>query len=132
MVYTEVLWVNFKHNTISRLGFFLIYLFTAALDFCCCMGLSVVVGSKGYSALACSGFWLCGFVLWSVSSGHTCFSSCSFWALEHRLSHCGSWVQLHVIWDLAESGIEPVSLALAGGFFTTEPPGKSLQISLAG
>ena len=26
--------------------------------------------------------------------------------------------------DLPDSGIEPTSLALAGGFFTTEPPGK--------
>ena len=26
--------------------------------------------------------------------------------------------------DLPNPGIEPVSLALAGGFFTTEPPGK--------
>ena len=26
--------------------------------------------------------------------------------------------------DLPDPGIEPVSPALAGGFFTTEPPGK--------
>ena len=29
------------------------------------------------------------------------------------------------MWDLPRSGIEPMSPALAGGFFTTEPPGKS-------
>ena len=28
------------------------------------------------------------------------------------------------MWDLPRSGIEPVFPALAGGFFTTEPPGK--------
>ena len=28
--------------------------------------------------------------------------------------------------DLPFAGIEPASLALAGGFFTTEPPGKPL------
>ena len=28
------------------------------------------------------------------------------------------------MWDLSRPGIEPVSPALAGGFFTTEPPGK--------
>ena len=28
------------------------------------------------------------------------------------------------MWDLPRSGIEPVSPALEGGFFTTEPPGK--------
>ena len=31
---------------------------------------------------------------------------------------------LHGMWDLPGSGIEPMSPALAGGFFTTEPPGK--------
>ena len=33
------------------------------------------------------------------------------------------------MWDLPGPGLEPVSLALAGGFLTTAPPGKS-QISL--
>ena len=28
------------------------------------------------------------------------------------------------MWDLPGSGIEPVSRALAGGFFTTQPPGQ--------
>ena len=32
--------------------------------------------------------------------------------------------------DLPESKIEPTCLALAGGFFTTEPPGKPLQYML--
>ena len=31
---------------------------------------------------------------------------------------------LRVTWDLPRSGTEPVSPVLAGGFFTTEPPGK--------
>ena len=44
-----------------------------------------------------------------------------------RLSSCGTWAQLlHGMWDLPGPGLEPVSLALAGGFLTTEPPGKSL------
>ena len=29
------------------------------------------------------------------------------------------------MWDLLGPGIEPVSPALADGFFTTEPPGKA-------
>ena len=29
--------------------------------------------------------------------------------------------------DLPHSGIETASPALAGGFFTTEPPGKSIE-----
>ena len=52
-------------------------------------------------------------------------NSCCFWALEHRLNSCDSWAQLfHSMWDLPRPGIKPMSPALAGGFFTTEPPGK--------
>ena len=31
------------------------------------------------------------------------------------------------MWELPESGIEPISPALAGGFFTTDPPWKPLN-----
>ena len=31
------------------------------------------------------------------------------------------------MWDLPGPGLKPVSPALAGGFLTTAPPGKSLQ-----
>ena len=34
------------------------------------------------------------------------------------------------MWDLPGSGIEPVFPALAGGFFTTEPPGKPDHVVL--
>ena len=33
--------------------------------------------------------------------------------------------------DLSHPGIEPVSPALAGGFFTTEPPGKACSICIS-
>ena len=43
---------------------------------------------------------------------------------EHRLNS-GTWAtMLHGTWDLPRPGIEPMSPALAGGFFTTELPGK--------
>ena len=32
---------------------------------------------------------------------------------------------VHGTWDLPGPGLEPVSPALAGGFLTTAPPGKS-------
>ena len=32
------------------------------------------------------------------------------------------------MWDLPGPGLEPVSPELAGGFLTTEPPGKSLEV----
>ena len=43
---------------------------------------------------------------------------------EHR--SCGAWAYLpHGMWDLPGPGIQPVSLALAGGFSATGPPGKT-------
>ena len=54
------------------------------------------------------------------------FSSCGSWALEYRLGSCGTPGQLpHNMWRLPGAGIKPVSPALAGGFITTGPPGKS-------
>ena len=50
-------------------------------------------------------------------------SICGSQALEHRLNNCGPRAQLlFSMWDLPGSGIEPVSPALAGRLFTTEPP----------
>ena len=55
-------------------------------------------------------------------------SGCSSWALKHRLNSYGAWAQLICnMWDLPRPGIDPMSSALAGGFFTTEPPGKPLK-----
>ena len=36
------------------------------------------------------------------------------------------------MWDLPGPGLEPVSPALAGGFLTTAPPGKSERFGLGG
>ena len=52
-------------------------------------------------------------------------SSCGSQAPEHRLNSRGAWAYLlHCMWDLSESGVEPVSPALAGGFFTEPAAGK--------
>ena len=70
-------------------------------------GLLIVVGSH------------CG--AWTL--GLMGFSSCGSWALEHRFnSHGAPPYLLRSMWDSPGSGIEPVSPALAGGFFTTETP----------
>ena len=95
--------------------------------------LSLVVVSRGYSLLWCTGFslrWL--FLLRSTGSRHAGFtscgsralerrlSSCGSRALEHRLSSCGTWASVVVahrlcsMWDLPRPGLEPVSPALAG------------------
>ena len=80
-------------------------------------GLSLVAVSGGYSSLRCAGFslrWL--LLLWSMGSRHAGFSSCDARAQL-----------LRGMWGLPGPGLEPVSPALAGGFLTTVPPGKSLQ-----
>ena len=68
---------------------------------------------------------------------HRLFSSCgkqgllsSFgvWASRCRALECSDSVIMGTgsvaLWDLPRSGIKPVSPALVGRFFTTEPPGK--------
>ena len=79
------------------------------LGLCCCTGGSAL-------ASHCGGFSFCK--AWAL--GHTGFSSCGTWA--QQLWHTD--LVAHGTWDILGSGIESVSLALAGGFFTTEPPGK--------
>ena len=77
--------------------------------------LSLVAVSGGYSLLQCAGFSLRWLLLsWSMGSRCSTFSS------------CGTRAQLlRGMWDLPGPGLEPVSPALAGGFLTTAPPGKS-------
>ena len=107
--------------------FLFIFLFFAAFGSSLLhAGFSLVATSRGYSSLQCAGFSL-RWLLLLRSTGSRCadFSSCGSWALEHRLSSCGTRAQLfHGMWDLPRPGLEPVSSALAGRFLTTVPPGK--------
>ena len=81
--------------------------------------------SCGAWASHCHSFSCCR-ILRSVG-----LQQCGSLALGHRISSCGSWGQLLLgMWDILGSGIEPVSPALAGRFFTTEPPGKPQSIVL--
>ena len=59
-------------------------------------------------------------------ASHSCgFSCCRAQALGHAGLVIGKWAQSpHDMWDLPGPGIKPMSLALAGGFLTTGPPGK--------
>ena len=103
-----------------------LFIFWLSWVFVAARRLSLVVVSRGYSSLRCTGFslrWL--LLLWSTGSKRAGFSSCGSWALERRLSSCGARAQLlRGMWDLAGPGLDPVSPALAGGFLTTVPPGK--------
>ena len=84
-------------------------LFMAVLGLPCC---EQAFSSCGEQASRCSGLSCCGVRALGV------------WAsvvAERWLGSCGTQAYM---WDLPGSGIEPVSPASAGAFFTTEPPGK--------
>ena len=68
-------------------------------------GKQQLLSNCGARASHCDGLPCC----WARALGHVGFSSCG----------SGTWL-FHGMW----SGIKPMSPALAGGFFTTEPPGK--------
>ena len=108
---------------------FLLMLISGCARFSLLRGLSSGCGKWG---LACS----CG--VWAY---HGCeLSCCRARALGlmgfSRCSSPGSWAQAPELWHLGlaapwyvesshiQSGIKPTSPTLAGGFFTTEPPGK--------
>ena len=109
------------------------YLVLAVLGLRCCMDFSRVVASGDYFLVAvCRLLMAVGSrcraqVLGTQTSATVAhgLSSCSSWALEHRLSSCRAQaLLLQGMGNLPGLGIEPVSPALAGRFFTTEPPGK--------
>ena len=89
----------------------------------------------GARASHCGGFACCGAraVGARTSVVVACgLCNCGSWALERRLSSCGAPALLLCgMWDLPGPGIEPVSPALAGGFLTTLPPGKSPEHCIA-
>ena len=98
------------------------------------LGFSLVGVSKGYSVAAVRGLLsaevslVAEHGLWgaraSVVAAHSSVV-CTSWALQHRLSSCGPQAKLPCgMWDLPGAGIEPMTPTLAGGLFTTEPPGK--------
>ena len=114
--------------------FFLIYfILLAGLGRRCCARAFSSCGERGLLCCGAQASHCNGFTCWGaralgawasvvVTRG---LSSCGSQALEHRLSSCGAWAQLlRGMWDLPGPGLEPVSPALAGGFLTTEPPGK--------
>ena len=106
---------------------FIYLLFLPALGLRCCTRAFSSCGEQGLLFVAVLGL-LIAVLLLSQRTGSrgTGFSSCGLWVPEHRLSSCGAWAQLLCgMWDLPGAGIKPVSPALAGGFITTAPPGKS-------
>ena len=97
------------------------------LGLCCSEGFSPAVESGGYSLSCCawSSRWGRLLSLQSTDSRAHRLGSCGFWALELGHNSCGTEASLlHSSWDLPRPRIKPVSPAVGGGFFTTEPLGK--------
>ena len=60
-----------------------------------------------------------------MSRGAFCCEAQILLLVVPRLGSCGAQAYLlHGMWAFPGLGIEPMSPALAGRFFTTEPPGK--------
>ena len=77
--------------------------------------LSRCSASASYSDCSCC---------WARVLGWAGFRSCGSWTPEHRPSSCHAQTELLCgMCDLPGSGTEPLSTALAGRCFTTEPPG---------
>ena len=124
------MWLCSYLNTICFKKYILcIYLFLAALGLRCCMGLSIVAASGGYSSLRCIGFSLQWFLfLRSMGSRHAGFHSCGWWALEHSSVVVAHRLSCSVACGIfLDQGSNPVSPALAGRSLTTVPPGKPLS-----
>ena len=113
--------------------FYFIFLnFLAMLSLCCYLGFSLDAGSRDYSLVATCGLLIAA-ASYVVERGCAGFRSCGgMWAqelcsqaLEHRRRSGAEWAQLLCsMWDLPGFRIEPMSPALAGEFFTTEPSEK--------
>ena len=97
------------------LQFFILHLFLAALGLRCCVRASSSCSERELLFVVVRG------LLIEVAS----------LVAEHRLtgfSSCGLQAQLLCsMWELPGPGSKPESPALAGGFLTTVPQGKSLQ-----
>ena len=116
----------------------ILFIFLAVLGLCCCVRVFLQLRRAGATlrcvarASHCSGFSCCGVWALGTRASVVVAHGLSSWgsrALERRLSSCAARAQLpHGMWDLPRPGLKPVSPALAGGFLTTAPPGKPLDV----
>ena len=115
--------------------FFKFYLLFAALGLLCFSSFFPSCSERGFSLVVVYGLLIAWILLlqstalgtWALVVATYVLSSCGSQTLEHRLTTWGAETSLlHSMWALPGPGIEPVSPALAGRFFTTEPPGKPL------
>ena len=122
-------------STATNLKYIFFNLFLAALGLCCCTQGFSSCGEQGLLFIVVHVLLIAvaSFVakhrpqsVWASVVVARGLSSCGSRGLERRLSSCGAQAQLlRGRWDLPGPGLEPLSPALAGGFLTTAPPGKS-------
>ena len=97
----------------------------AVLDLRCCAGFSLVVASRLLIVVASLVAEHRLLATWASGVAARGLGSCGSRALGHRLNSWDARIKLlRGMWGLPGPGIEPVSSALAGGFFSTEPPRK--------
>ena len=127
--------ISFSVNSLSIVFDYSKNLFIlAVLCLPCCLGSSLAVVSRACSLVACACFLSRWLFLWSTGS-----RACGLQQLLHvgsvvvapGLQSTGSIAVVHGLScsvvcgiGLPQSGIKPVSPALAGRFFTTKPLGK--------
>ena len=125
--------VPFVHALFSILSLFV---FLIALGLCCCACAFSSSGERGSLFVAVHRFSLQGLLLWSTGSRATGFRSCSTGAQQLQPESSRAWAQqLQHKGDtrnLPGPGIKPMSPALASGFMSTVPSGKSLFPSFFG
>ena len=125
----QLLWV-FSFFFFLVLFIYLLLFLAVWLGLRCCMWTFLQL-RRAEAILCCGarashrgGFSCCG--AWALGMQASVVAARGSVVVAHGLSSCGTQAQLlHGMWDLPRAGIEPVSPALAGGFLTTAPPGKS-------
>ena len=105
----------FLENISLRMG--ALYLLLAVLDLCCCERASSSCREQGFSVVAMGSRSLLWPLLWNKALGRWVQLWCTGWAV--------SLYARYLSWYLSRAGIRPVCPALAGGFLTTGPSGKS-------
>ena len=120
--------VRSQGNEMSFFFFWLCWVFLALRGF----SLVAVSGdySQGAGAPHCDGFSCCrarALGTWASVITVLELSSCGSWTLEHT----APGVVAQGMGNLPQPGIEPMSPALARGFFSTVQPGKSSRMSFA-
>ena len=108
--------------------------FSVVVNFCLiALGLPCWWGLSAFAASGCcSSRQRTGFLLrWFSCCGAQAAGTWALGATARGLSSCGAWTWLpRSLWNPPGPGVEPMSPALAGGFLSTLPRGKTCSVFL--